>query len=64
MSELDKWFPRPEKEPEPQPKPEHGVIQGVKRQRPKHYGRRWYSKIHKKHKGEEGNDGNDTSTNP
>jgi hypothetical protein len=57
-SELDKWFPRPSKaEPEQEEPTEHGVIEGVKRPRPRRYARRWYSRINKIHKG--GNDGNE-----
>ena len=49
MSELDKWFPRPEQpEAEEKPQPEQGVIEGIKRERKKRYGRRRYTRINKR----------------
>ena len=44
MSELDKWFPRDPEPEEPEKPKEQGVIEGVKRNRPKQYGRRWYQR--------------------
>jgi len=45
-SELDKWFPRPERpQPKTTPLPEDGVIEGVKRPRQRRYTRKWYMRI-------------------
>jgi hypothetical protein len=47
VSELDKWFPRPERKPDPEKPPEQGVIQGVKRAPRRRYARRWWKIVRK-----------------
>lgn len=48
MSELDKWFPRPERQPDPERPPEQGVIDGVKRKAKRRFVKQWRNNIRRK----------------
>ena len=57
MTELDKWFPRDDKpKPKPEKPPEQGVIDGVRRKRPRRFVKQ--SRIKWRRKRKERDDGN------